>query len=120
MINMQSRERERGGEGEREREFMDEELVFVRIFNSHRKWISGIIKKKLGSVSVRVRVSNGQIIRKYVDYVLKRWPAIETGSRGTYTHLVESMGSPSRARYQQMPKEEPNYHNEALVAVPML
>ena len=38
--------------------------------------------------------------------------------RSTYTHSVGSMGSPSTARYQQMPIEEPGQYNKPLGATP--
>lgn len=42
-------------------------MVMVRKFSRSDKWISGIVIKKLGSVTYHVEVAHGQIWKQHID-----------------------------------------------------
>ena len=82
------------------REFMEEDQVFTSSIPEGNEFQGLKICFWSGSVSVHLRVSNGQMVQRHVDHVCKCWPAIEASLSSIYTHPVECIGSSSTASYQ--------------------
>ena len=67
-----------------DRSFKEGDRVFVKNFQSGEKWLPGVIVKKRGPVSFRVRLSDGQERRCHQDQIRSRTvnvtlePTIET------------------------------------------
>ena len=54
------------------REFREGELVWARNFGEGEKWISGIIKKRLGNVTYEVKFEGKPASNRHVDHLKKR------------------------------------------------
>ena len=46
--------------------------VMVRNFQEPNKWIPGIILQKLGPVTYRVEIANGQILKQHIEHLILR------------------------------------------------
>lgn len=53
-------------------QFQVEEEVYVRDFRPGHTWLQGKIVKCSGSVSYRIKLDNGQVVRRHQDH-LRRW-----------------------------------------------
>ena len=48
------------------------EKVYYRNFNNEPQWVAGVITKLCGPVSLLIKSSDGQLIRRHVDHTRKR------------------------------------------------
>ena len=48
------------------------ETVFVMNFDGKSKWLCGVIVEQTGPVSFRIRLDDGRVVRRHVDYVRSR------------------------------------------------
>ena len=53
-----------------ERHFSDDEEVFVRSYRTRRKWIPGVIVRKVGGVNYDVKIGN-KIVKRHVDQIIR-------------------------------------------------
>ena len=91
---------------------MEGDLFFVRTFNAREKWIASIVKKKSEPVSVHVKVSNGQIIRRHFGQMHKLWPAIVANNPNVSdTNPVANGNGPSTA-VGQVPEDITKNHSD--------
>ena len=54
------------------RQFLVEEEVYVRDFRQGHTWLQGKIVKCSGPVSYKVKLDNGQVIRRHEDHLRRR------------------------------------------------
>ena len=63
-------------------------------------------------VSVHVKVSNGQIIRRHFDHVRKRWPAIVANNPNISDTNPVADGNGSSTAMEQVPEDIPKDHSD--------
>lgn len=56
----------------RERSFESGDLVYVRNYQSGKRWLPGVIQDKTGPVSFRAKMQDGRVRRCHVDQVRNR------------------------------------------------
>ncbi len=56
----------------RERSFESRDLVYVRNYQSGRRWLPGVIQDKTGPVSYRAKMQDGRLRRCHVDQIQSR------------------------------------------------
>ena len=54
------------------REFREGDLIWARSFGKGEKWISGVIKKRLGNVTYEVKIEGKATSNRHIDHLRKR------------------------------------------------
>jgi len=54
------------------RSFQEGDSVYARDFHPGRTWLTGIVVKRQGPVSYKIKTENGPIIRRHQDHLRKR------------------------------------------------
>jgi hypothetical protein len=82
-----------------------DDTVYIKDFRHPKSWLPGTVVEKTGPVSARVKLSNGEIIRRHQDHIRIRTdqditPPVDSGSqeiRPLETPLVSNDIPPNSA-----------------------
>ena len=101
----QSRQKEAHDNHARRRDFEPGEQVYVCNFRPGQCWLPGSVIKSSGPVSFKVKLSNGQIVRRHQDHIRKRSQTESVESNdGNTADLTEC--APSPVALEEVPTEE--------------
>ena len=81
------------------------QLVYIRNFGKGDPWLKGVIQERTGPVSFRIKLENGQIIKRHQDHLRKRWSDCEEEDSTGY-HSEETEGPQARSPLAVWENEE--------------
>ena len=77
VIKQQERQATYKNQHSRPRVYHEQDAVLVRNFSTGPPWLSGTIINSAGPRSFEIKLTDGRVIRRHVDHIRSREPAVE-------------------------------------------
>ena len=105
VVKRQEAQKVQFDKGSREKEFKEQEKVWVQTYSGEKKWIPGIIIKKTGPVSYQVTVEHDRLWKRHTDQLRHRVEECVTNTKNeenspetTVEKVPEIISEPDRPR----------------------